>query len=264
MIGSLRPRTSPYCSKPLLFGTGTLSNRSGMAANLLITGVAEGVTSDNIPKKRRFRNTDNAYHCQITINYDSPESWGHHPDAAPSESLLQLLSSFLTGDGSNDDIRATFTNSSTIDTDALWIPSWGTSTGITRNDPPASGMAGFLSRATALVIRRLGDGLPNKDILQMQISSVGILSVDWIRVAAVLGGIAVLQVVVSVIAGLAMMGTLDVEDDLPCIDGCLADDRFPRGLEEEGGVAGKPWMVQGRGGDGEFWFKFEGLRERKF
>lgn len=79
-------------------------------------------------------------------------------------------------------------------------------------------MAGVFARAAALVVVRLGNGLDRREIEGSRTTIAGVLSVDWRWVVAVFVGICVVQVVVAVVAGGLVLGSLGVEDDLGLLD----------------------------------------------
>ncbi|KAF8475488.1 hypothetical protein BDZ91DRAFT_778654 [Kalaharituber pfeilii] len=231
-----------------------------------IFGVTEGITYDNILKPWYFFSSI-AFTCHLSVTYDTPQSWGLGPGVAPSVELLHSLSSFLFGNGTRNDNYSTFKslNATTANADRKWLTPWDVnSKGRSRQDPPTLGIAGVFARAVALVVQRLGDGLDKRQIVRSKLTAAGILSVEWVRVVAVLAGICVLQVALTVIGGCFVVGTLCIEDDLDLLDAVIARARFPEKTEESQ-VEGKPW-VKGMGrqtGDGEVTYRFKGVLGRK-
>jgi len=177
----------------------------------------------------------------------------------PSDNLLLTFSELLVGNGTHHDRLSDgskFDDNQIATENANWLAPWGEIDLRTRAYPQAAGMAGVLARGVALVIQRLGDNLDKHEIKQSKTIVAGILSVNWTWVIAVLAGICVVQLLVAMVAGLLMLGSLAVEDDLDMLDGLIAGDRFP-GVHEDSLVPDKPW-VKKPVAKGELSYRFKG------
>lgn len=197
------------------------------------------------------------------MDYNSPVDWGRRPHVAPSTDTLQILSSFLVGNGSSS-TDASDIKKMDFAINQKWLTPWGIGRFPPRDpNPPAIGFAGVIARAVAIVTQRLGDGLTKEEILPTQLTAAGLLSVTWLWVGVVLGALAVVQLVIIVVATFLAVGSLDMEDDLDLLDGLLASHRFPNRNEPER-VADKPWIkrvaTSGSGGSeqAELIYRFKG------
>ena len=198
------------------------------------------------------------------MEYTSSVDWGTRPHVAPSADTLQMLSSFLVGDGSSHDVGKSKTNVSNISVNQKWLTPWGVDRRYPRDpNPPAMGFAGVLARTVAIVTQRLGDGLDKEEILPTKLTAAGLLSISWKWVAVVLGALAVVQLLIIVIATFLASGSLDLEDDLELLDGLLANHRFP-GRNEPERVADKPWIKRvatstgSKSGEAQLVYRFKG------
>lgn len=197
------------------------------------------------------------------MDYTSSVDWGNRPHVAPSTDTLQLLSSFLVGNGTNKSVGSS-ANTTDIPVNQKWLTPWGVGRIYPRDpNPPAMGFAGVIARTAAIVIQRLGDGLDKEEILPTELTAAGLLSVTWKWVGVVLGLLAVVQLVIIVLATFLAAGSLDLEDDLELLDGLLASHRFP-GRNEPERVADKPWIKRvaaasgNSGSGGELIYRFKG------
>ena len=125
---------------------------------------------------------------------------------------------------------------------------------------PPMFLAGVFSRIVAIVIQRLGDSLYKKEILPPTFGGAGLLFVQWERVGMALGGLAIVQVVIIIVATFLTVGSLDLEYNLELLDGLFASHRFPQRDDPER-VADKPWIKRvatSGGGEAELTYRFQG------
>lgn len=222
-------------------------------------GLEEGSNNEDGSVNTRWGRSGVGYICQVSVSYTSPAGWGTFPHVAPGDNLLLTFSELLIGNGTRHDRLSDgsqFNNDQTATENANWLAPWGEIDLRTHAYPQAAGMAGVLARGVALVIQRLGDNLDKHEIIASKTTIAGILSVNWTLVIAVLASICVVQLLVTMVAGLLVLGSLAVEDDLDMLDGLIASDRFP-GVNEDSLVPDKPW-VKKPVTKGELSYRFKG------
>ncbi|KAF8441186.1 hypothetical protein BGX38DRAFT_1204134 [Terfezia claveryi] len=228
-------------------------------ANCRSFGIEEGSNNEEGLVNTRWGRSGVGYICQVSVSYTSPAGWGSRPHVAPGDKLLLTFSEFFVGNGKHHDRLSDgsqFNDSQIATENANWLAPWGEIDLRTHAYPQAAGMAGVLARGLALVIQRLGDNLDKREIERSKIIIAGVLSVNWTWVIAVLAGICVVQLLVATVAGLLMLGSLEVEDNLDMLDGLIASERFP-GLHEDSLVPDKPW-VKKPVVKGELSYRFKG------
>ena len=257
------PQDGGTCGPSCIYlGTPLISCLYRSLTNFQCSGIAEGSNVGGGISDRWGPKTD-GYSCRISVDYISSVDWGKRSHVAPPTKTLQLLSSFLVGNGSK---YAETYHTEDIPVNQKWLTPWGVGRIYPRDpNPPAMGFAGILARAVAIATQRLGDGLDKEEILPTVLTAAGLLSVSWKWVAVVLGVLAVVQVVIVVIATFLARGSLDLADDLDLLDGLLASHRFP-GRSEPDRVADKPWIkrvatsssASASGGEAELIYRFKG------
>ncbi|KAF8460903.1 hypothetical protein BDZ91DRAFT_831717 [Kalaharituber pfeilii] len=230
-------------------------NREGCGPTCTMLGLAEGNTYETSLSPNIYRP---GYNCELTVAYYSPATWGNRARVAPSDSLLLSLSRFLVSNETRDDLAAsTFTNGSNVAKDRIWLPQFRNASLHGNPSAPSVGIAGVLARSVALVVQRMGNGLRKEEIISSQISAVGIFSVDWYRVIAILAGIAVFQMLVAILTGWFVLATLKVGDDIEMAYGILAN------IDKQD-ACGQPWVLVRVDGKGRPTYLFTGVvRARK-
>ncbi|KAF8451737.1 hypothetical protein BDZ91DRAFT_802569 [Kalaharituber pfeilii] len=197
------------------------------------------------------------YDCQITVEYTGGSSffWYKLPsECHPSQIILLELSKFLLNDVIGCQCARGYFTTIWSGSTPFFMPKWSVPGGL-----PVPILAGVLARSVAIVVKDLDTWLPksNQTVGTSQDTSKTLLSVKWQRLFWILIGITGLQVLVMLLGGWVMSGTLVVEDDLKSINALLAEERFP--TEEEND---KPWVIVEKYKDGNIGYKFIGLVSR--
>ena len=172
------------------------------------------------------------------MNYASSAVWGNETHVSPSTGTLQLLSSFIVGDGLNKDVGIYYLDRGDIPINQKWLIPWDVDQPIDVIIP-VKALAGVIARIVAIVTQKLGNSLNKKEIIPRKVTPAALLSVDWKWVWLVLGLMTGVQLVVIVVAMILAVGSLDLGDNLELI-GLFASRRFPDRNEPER-IIDKPW-----------------------
>ncbi|KAF8446578.1 hypothetical protein BDZ91DRAFT_753262 [Kalaharituber pfeilii] len=174
-----------------------------------------------------------SYSCEIFVGHwdlkDFQSSFGNESWTVPSDALLTTLSSFLATNETQD--------SNNVSERPQWLPHWEVEG--KESPPPAVVMGGALARAVALVLQYLGDKLRKKDARLSDLAVMGLMSVNWPRVAAIFCVVAGLQILIAAIAGKLVVGTLRVEDDVDSMTKIVNSESF-----QDDETSMPPWVIE--------------------